>query len=105
MFILSNAAAREPYPPRRRPFVVHLKVVDAVGGHGLDDCHVVDDGLAARLTGRLLVVLDHLVLAVGAGWLLFEHITGQEGVFLQQRPRSGFVLYKEGGFLIRTLAT
>ncbi len=66
--------------------------MDAVGGHGLHDGHVVDEGMAAGLAGRLLVVVDDLVLAVGAGGLLLQHVAGQQRVLLQQRTRGRLIL-------------
>jgi hypothetical protein len=76
--------------------------VDPVGGHGLHDVHVVDEGLAARLARRLLIVLDDLVLAVRAGGLLFQHRAGQQRVLLQQGTRSRLILQSERLYLQQT---
>ena len=84
VFILSNSFAGQSDPPGRGPLVVHLEVVHAVGWHGLHYCHVVDHRLAAGLARGLLVVLNHLVFAVGVGRLLLEDVGWQQCVLLQE---------------------
>ena len=75
---LSNATAAEAQPPGGLALVVDLEVVDAVGGHGLDNGHVVDHALAPGLAFRFPVDLDHLVFAKGQGRVLFQHTGGKQ---------------------------
>ena len=88
VLVLSDPLAGQADPPGRGSLVVHLKVMNPVGRHRLDDRHVVDEGLAARLTARLLVVLDDLVFAVGVGGLFLQHVGREQGILLEQGASS-----------------
>ena len=67
MIVLSNSSTGQAKPPGCRvlPFVVDLKVVDPVRGHGLNDAHVVDQRLATGLPFGLLVVFNNLQDKIG----------------------------------------